>query len=72
MASVLLKNVPEDLHRRLKEHAVRHHRSLNKEVIALLEGALGEPAPQPLPAPMPLKRRLTQAVLGRARREGRA
>lgn len=72
MASILLKNIPEDLHRRLREQAVRHHRSLNKEVIAVLEEALTVPASQALPPPVRLKRRLTQPVLDRARRAGRA
>jgi plasmid stability protein len=37
MSSITIKNVPEDLHRRLKEQAERHHRSLNGEIIACLE-----------------------------------
>lgn len=40
MASMLIKNLPDDLHQELKQRAKRHHRSLNKEVIALLEGVL--------------------------------
>jgi len=72
MASILLKNIPEDLHRRLREQAVRHHRSLNKEVIAVLEESVSVPAPQTLPPPVRPKRRLTQLLLDRARREGRA
>jgi plasmid stability protein len=37
MKTIVLKNVPDELHARLKERAKRHHRSLNGEVIALLE-----------------------------------
>jgi plasmid stability protein len=37
MANLTIKNVPERLVRRLKAQAVRHHRSLNLEVISCLE-----------------------------------
>lgn len=43
MASVLIKNLPDNLHHQLKRRAERHHRSLNKEVIALIEAALTIP-----------------------------
>lgn len=37
MPTITLKNVPEDLHRRLTARAARHRRSLNQEVIECLE-----------------------------------
>lgn len=37
MSAITLKNIPEDLHQRLKESAAAHHRSLNGEIIARLE-----------------------------------
>lgn len=40
MPSVTLKNLPDDLHQRLRERAARHHRSLNSEIIAALEGVV--------------------------------
>ena len=40
MATITLKNIPNDLHQRLKERATRHHRSLNSEIIASLEAIL--------------------------------
>jgi plasmid stability protein len=43
MATLTLKNVPDDLHRRLKARAERNHRSLNREAIRCLEAAV-EPA----------------------------
>jgi len=43
MTTITLKNIPEELHQRLRESAARHHRSLNREIIALLEERL---APQ--------------------------
>jgi antitoxin FitA len=42
MATLTLKNVPDDLYRRLKESAARNRRSLNQEAIARL--ALGNHA----------------------------
>ena len=39
---ITLKNIPDDLHRRLRESAARHHRDLNREIIAQLEASLTE------------------------------
>ena len=72
MATVLIKNLPDALHRQLKERAERHHRSLNKEVIALIEAALQSRSVDELPEPVELRRPLTQDMLDRAREEGRA
>lgn len=72
MAGFVIKELPEALHRKLREQAARHHRSMTKEVLALLEEALGAEAPQAR-APAPFKGRfaLTDKFLERARREGR-
>lgn len=45
MATVTLsvKHVPEDVARRLKQRAERHHRSLQGELMAILEEASREP-----------------------------
>jgi len=40
MATITLKNIPDDLHHRLKERAARHRRSLNGEILATLETAV--------------------------------
>jgi plasmid stability protein len=40
MATLTIKNVPRELHRRLKQSAALHHRSINGEVIARLEREL--------------------------------
>jgi plasmid stability protein len=44
--SITLKDIPEELHQRLKTSAARHHRSINREAVALLEEAL-MPAREP-------------------------
>lgn len=47
MASITIKNVPADLHSRLKAQAARHHRSLNGEIIACLEREVESPPRDP-------------------------
>jgi antitoxin FitA len=38
-----IKNAPEEVVRLLKERAARHHRSLQGEMLAILEGAVRPP-----------------------------
>ena len=45
MPTITLKNIPPDLHRKLKKRAEQHHRSLNKEIIATLKITTGETHP---------------------------
>lgn len=40
MATITLKNIPDDLHVRLKTSAQSHHRSINSEIINCLETML--------------------------------
>jgi len=40
MATLTIKNVPEKLHKRLKESAALHRRSINSEAISCLETVL--------------------------------
>ena len=40
MATITLKNIPEQLHKKIKQMAVQHHRSLNSEIISCLERTL--------------------------------
>jgi len=44
MPTLTIRNVPDDLHNRLKEKARRNRRSLNQEVIAELMGGVGDMA----------------------------
>lgn len=73
MPGLVIKDLPKDLHRRLKAQAARHHRSMTKEVLAVLERALGGSAAEVSAAP-PFKGRfaLTDKFLRQARRAGRA
>ena len=40
MSGLLIKDFPPELHRKLKEEAERHHRSMTRQALALLEQAL--------------------------------
>ena len=40
MATLTIKNIPDELYRQLKERATQHHRSINGEVISCLEKSL--------------------------------
>jgi plasmid stability protein len=78
MSTVTVKDLPEKLHRQLKARARRHHRSLNSEIIALLEAAT---APQKVDLDVILARaaslrgqvagRLTDSRLAALRNPGR-
>lgn len=61
MSTITLKNLPEELHQRLKESAVAHHRSLNREIIARLEA-------QFLDAPLDAEAKLAELRVLRQRR----
>jgi len=43
MPGLLIKDLPPDLHTRLKEEAARHHRSMTRQALVLLEQALSTP-----------------------------
>ena len=40
MATITVKNLPDELHERLRRRAARHRRSLNNEIIECLQGAI--------------------------------
>ena len=81
MATVTLKNVPEELVRRLKEEARQNRRSLNQEALVRLEASLGARRLRGGDTVKALRRLhkrlaglspLTDAFLDRAKNEGRA
>jgi len=67
MAALLIKDFPPELHRKLKEEAERHHRSMTRQALALLERALSPPArnaAELLPTPLkPAKTLATDDVV---------
>jgi len=73
MPGLVIKDFPEALHRRLKERATKHHRSLTREALSILEEALTRPErPDRLPPRIRLEKPLTDEFIDRAKREGRA
>ena len=78
MASLTLKNIPPDLHRKLKAQAAEHGRSLNSEAIAALRVATaGRPVDveaflaQARKLRARVRGRLTDEILREARSTGR-
>jgi plasmid stability protein len=47
--NISIKSVPDELAQRLRERAARHHRSLQGELLAIIEQAVATPAPPPVP-----------------------
>jgi plasmid stability protein len=73
-----LKNIPEDLYKKVRERAERNHRSINGEIISILNAAT---APNHIPVDVILARAravraqtggfLTDDFINQAKREGR-
>lgn len=78
MPSLTIKNVPEELYRKLKETARDHRRSMNSEIIVRLERSLRHVSPDEEEQAERIRKlrekfpgHLTDADLRRARDEGR-
>ena len=52
MPAVVVRGLPPALHQRLKQEAERHHRSMNGEIIAILESQFQAPMRMDLPPPV--------------------
>jgi plasmid stability protein len=76
MSGLLIRNLPESLHERLKERALRNQRSIDMEAVFIIEQALDDRADTPTIADIDRIRvrgtkPLTQDLLDKAREEGR-
>ncbi|MCC7325583.1 MAG: hypothetical protein IT521_02105 [Burkholderiales bacterium] len=73
MSTLVIKNVPEDLHDRLRQQAERNRRSVTQETLVLIErGVGGHRRVVELPPPIKLKGGpLTARELEKWRKEGR-
>lgn len=77
--NITVKNIPPDLHKDLKASAARHKRSVNKEIIALLEERLNprKPTPEEVLAAVDILHDrlkgvwLTDEMIDQAKKEGR-
>ncbi len=73
MPSLVIKKLPEEIHRKLKTQAQHHHRSMVKEAIALLEEALDVKSQvREIPPPYEGKLKLTNRFINDAKRRGRS
>jgi len=77
--TITVKNIPTGLYERLKQSAVLHHRSINSEIIALIEERLAAKKRNPedfLASARALREKtgryeLKKEFIDRAKREGR-
>ncbi len=77
--TITVKNIPAELYERLKVSAALHHRSINSEVIALIEASVAAKKRKPeefLASARAIRERtgrygVKQAFIDRAKREGR-
>ena len=70
MPSLILRNIPEEVHRRLRERATRHRRSMTKEAVDILERDLLAEEPVRLPPLVRRRSRIPVAEIDRAIDEG--
>jgi plasmid stability protein len=74
MPNLLIRNVPPELHARLKASAASHRRSLTQETILIMEQGLAagsaETFPKPLPEPFKPRRPITMEETLRFMDEG--
>lgn len=74
MPGLLIKDFPPELHRRLREAAARHRRSMTRQALVLLEQGLAAPS-QPsagrLPEPVRPRKRVSARALAATVRHGR-
>lgn len=70
MPDILIKNLPTELHHRLKEEAAHNHRSMARHALALIEEGLARSAELRFPPPAKTDKPLTQEIVSRGIREG--
>ena len=70
MPGLLIKNVPPELHSKLKATARKHRRSMTQEALVILDRALA-PKVIHFPEPFEARKPLTQKMVSDAIREGR-
>jgi plasmid stability protein len=63
MATVLLRNIPEEVLNRLKDLAKAHNRSLQQELRAVLENTAGQTLPDVFQKASELRKQLRKKVI---------
>ncbi len=72
MPSLLIKNLPREMHEWLKREAEKNRRSMTQQVIALFEERMHRFQPVRFPPPVKTRTPLTMEFIDKAKREGRA
>ena len=72
MPSLVIKDLPAEIHRRLKDDAAHHHRSMTQQAIVILEQGLHRVRPIPAFKAYMGTFPLTNEFINAAKREGRA
>lgn len=70
MPSLVIKNLPPEIHRRLKAEAIRNHRSMTKQAIEILDRGSFNPTPVRKIKPFKGRFLLTEDFVNSAKREG--
>lgn len=70
MPTLTIKDVPESLAEQLRQRAARNHRSLQGELMSIIEQAAMQPVPAPQPTPV--LQPAQQSVLGNRTPSGAA
>lgn len=72
MPALVIKDLPVEIHRRLKDEAVQHHRSMTQQAIVILEQGLHRVRPIPVFKAYKGRFPLTNEFMNKAKRDGRA
>jgi hypothetical protein len=71
MPSLLIKNLPHEMHEWLKREAEKNRRSMTQQVIILFEETMHRFQPVRFPPPAKTRTPLTPEFIDKAKREGR-
>jgi len=71
MTALLIKDLPTDVHKWLKQEAERNRRSMTQQVIVLFEERMHKFRPIHFPPPVKLSEPLTAEFIDKAKKEGR-
>ena len=71
MASLLIKDIPHEVHAWLKAEAERNRRSMTQQAICVLEERMRRFQPVRFPPPMRTRTPLSAKFIDQAKREGR-
>jgi hypothetical protein len=71
MASLLIKDIPPEVHAWLKREAERNRRSMTQQAIVVFEERMRHFRPVSFPPPVRTRTVLTAEFIDRAKREGR-